>query len=704
MEVLMPPSLADSRAFVQDAEGHLRAVLSQTAHETSSLILCATVYPQLQPIDTSGKGGRDPLMSAALTLEGIQERFNATIGNQIAELKRHSNWRRPLLRLPDELLVHMFKFCFSDAEDEMNSDIDSPSQESYDIKIKLTHVCAAWRSVAISNRTFWSSIQMHWPMSKIDTFASRCYPAPLNIICPSSALAEPMKKVFVLTKLERMESLHVTVSDKRTADDFKFQCHPILRQAIPKMKALTLTFPEDLPGELDKDEEEEEELFDDEAHRLRNLTLINVKGDLDSPVFYQLTELHIRYANPRNYNEGPKEELKLIDVVALLQKSPNLEIFQFSVDYISTSLTAKDYFPDSTASKLHTLILDSWARPAIKSFFFRFSFPVLERIKVTTAPINAETEEEDTNMLSFLADAPYDVRTLLSTGCHLAIQGSLHENPESGTSFTLTPSSPSHRSHDSHSHSQPHSLIRSRPTVVLQPRAPDWGEQEDQGDWHSWVNWIYHTISLSRAYFPLSNLRSFAFNLNGPDYYVSEFPNEKRCWEIFFEACVSLEEVEILGLDTWKPMVRVLGQVRKARGSVSFQAGKNTASSPSPTCNVPCPSLRTLRLLMQSVPQDRESILLTTLRNRKSNGAMLRELIFIPYKARHSSESIDEYESRESRLALRILEEVVGCAKRVEMSASQGAVSILDGVRGFDLVDGERRICTTPPRREDDEE
>ncbi|KZS91865.1 hypothetical protein SISNIDRAFT_456449, partial [Sistotremastrum niveocremeum HHB9708] len=698
MEILMPSSESDepSRVFIQDAEAQLKEVISQTSDETSSLISRTTVYPHL--INTTPRDERDPLMSAVSRLERIQATFTSSIGAQIANLKQHSNCRSPVLRLPDEILLEVFNICFMESEGEGYSDCDHPLEESGEIIFTLSHVCSAWRAVAFKARSFWSSVRMHWSMSRIETYASRCHPTPLDVIWTSSSSAVPQKVAFLLKRLGKINSLHVMLPGKQMADRFKSET--ILWRSLPNMKALTLAFPPQEPGEILDEDHVAAELFVGNAPHLRSLSLINITGEIYSPMFHELTTLRIRYTSVMDGDE--KGSLKFSDIIYLLRESPNLEIFQFSIDHTTTALVMDSYPRESRTFKIRSLIVDSWTCISLRIFFLKFSFPLLENIKVTTAPADGNTEPEDTNMLSFLNDAPYNIRALLAAGRHLAIQGPIRGIKERGTSFTLSPSrDPSDSRSRSNSWSSKGS--RPRPTVVLQPRCPDWGEREEQEHWHGWISFIFHTITLSRAYFPLSNLRSFAFNLNGPDYFVLESDDEVRCWEIFFEACVRLEELEILGLDTWQPMVRALGEVRhvqKPRLESNSRrhdgGGEEELSASSELGTVPCPSLRILRLLMQSVPDQRKYVLSHTLQARKQCGSMVQELIFVPYKAQYSSVSIEEDEESDSRSTLRDLEAFVGSARRVEMRDAEGkftGVSILDGERGFDLVDGERNIC-----------
>lgn len=81
----------------------------------------------------------DPFIGAASTLEKIRADFDRGIATYIATLKRHSNWRRTVLRIPEEPLKEIFNMYIAETMESMASDfwID---EESYKFKLRLTHV------------------------------------------------------------------------------------------------------------------------------------------------------------------------------------------------------------------------------------------------------------------------------------------------------------------------------------------------------------------------------------------------------------------------------------------------------------------------------------------------------------------------------------------------------------------------------------
>ncbi|KZS86805.1 hypothetical protein SISNIDRAFT_343434 [Sistotremastrum niveocremeum HHB9708] len=487
----------------------------------------------------------------------------------------------------------------------------------------------------------WSSIDMDWPLPIIEMFSSRCQPISSDIVWNNTGTSDTGKASFLIGNVSKMVSLKLMLPLHLMPEpEGLFRSHEILPLPLPDMTNLTLSFPRSDIGELD------DNLFAGNAPRLVDLCLLNVSGSFSPQIFRGLLYLRIYYTACKSSHVTHK--LPLCDVIDLLRASPELRIFQFSVSDWDCTITATTSVPHFVAEKLQTVILDGWDRAAIKMFFTKVSSPSLTSLKIEAAPTMGEVEEiEENNMLCFLDDAPESVQSLLSRGRHLVV----HNPPGSETAtFSLSTTG---------------SLVTHTPSVVLRTSAPE------EHDWGEWIKGLYRTIPQLNLYLDLSQLRTFAFNYNGESRVSLDAISHLSCWREFLSQCVALEEIEIVGPDSWKPILRALGNI------------------PILEENVPCPSLRVLRLVMPSVPED--PVLFEALWMRKKSGKRISQLIFMPYLPEHGGYEYDMLEYSESSERLEMLEMVVETTRRIPRNSRE---TVLGGKDAYEtLPDEEDRLA-----------
>jgi hypothetical protein len=106
---------------------------------------------------TCGKCG---ILGTKWSVETDVDRLDAEIARRleamIAPLRRRRNSLLPISRLPDELLLSIFMFCAHE-EDEVQPRIKYPQS------ITPSHVCHAWRQLALSSGRLWCDVSIARP-------------------------------------------------------------------------------------------------------------------------------------------------------------------------------------------------------------------------------------------------------------------------------------------------------------------------------------------------------------------------------------------------------------------------------------------------------------------------------------------------------------------------------------------------------------
>lgn len=99
-----------------------------SSYRSSLISLVNSVSSPTLPQDADER-----LLHAAETLHNVKATFDAFMTPRIVDLRRLWNQRRPLFRLPNEVIVEIFKFLAMETEE-----IEDPDPDAKQLHAKLT--------------------------------------------------------------------------------------------------------------------------------------------------------------------------------------------------------------------------------------------------------------------------------------------------------------------------------------------------------------------------------------------------------------------------------------------------------------------------------------------------------------------------------------------------------------------------------------
>ncbi|KZT40427.1 hypothetical protein SISSUDRAFT_1044349 [Sistotremastrum suecicum HHB10207 ss-3] len=587
---MTPPSSmldADLIPSFEKTETQLKAIAALMEEQVS----CVSVpLGPKQSVD-----GQEQVKKALEALQSIKMNFNSTLDTRIAHLWRYSNEGCPIYRIPNELLVEIFKLAAPTSLSMLSGKAEGRTtepdeDEAFDIPIypfkrllDLTHVCFHWRQTALTTPGLWQVINMDWPLAVLEIFIYRSSGAPLSVTW-GDAIPEPslQKTRLLFPTIRNMSSLK---ADFSTFGGRSFGAQQLLSQALPKMQTLSMAFAEQDQIVLDAD------LFQRHAPHLRSLSLFNVAGVLSHGIFSRLTALRIHYTGTEPTTDEGRIPISVIFLI--LEEALELEILQFTRKVEDPSMELRHSHSSFEAKKLRSLILEGWEINALDLFFSIIVSPSLKELKVAVAPRTAGSAYKDLDMLFYLHNISHKAPAVSTSYRHLAMSVDGMDNVVISLSSGDTCKSPS-----------PRGIF-----IGLSPPEDDGEMLADE--YLSWATGFGATIRALSQYFILPQLVSFVFRDATED---EEDSRDQECWREFFRHCTALEELEIAGLGSSTPILAALTP------SLEIKVETNEAS-------VLCPSLHTLRI-PQPMPLE-EGVIHAMVHRRRLRGCMVRRLTFV---------------------------------------------------------------------------
>ncbi|KAF9023495.1 hypothetical protein BDZ89DRAFT_156835 [Hymenopellis radicata] len=269
--------------------------------------------------------------------------------------KRYSNLISLHRTLPSEIWSEIFLYTLSSASD---SNAFNASGSIW----KLSHVCQRWRNVALSLRSFWSTMDLRFPkaaqreadVQRLETVIQRSRQGLLDVSLESwYSGSDPsiLKRIIdiVLAESYRWRKLHL--SD--WGEGFN-RLYARLHNRLPRLQRLSL--------ECGQIEPKDQSVFKD-CPCLTKLTLVGSPPVVEFP-WDQITELDLS----RMDEEGDEDDLRAC--MRLIGLCPSLEILAVPHWYLDDE-AAPPYIPTtcSNVCKLYTMsvrVIDALTLPRLR--------------------------------------------------------------------------------------------------------------------------------------------------------------------------------------------------------------------------------------------------------------------------------------------------------------------------------------------------
>ncbi|KAG1769509.1 hypothetical protein EV702DRAFT_1282027 [Suillus placidus] len=291
----------------------------------------------------------------------------AALAESMRVLRSRSNGRVPVSRLPDEILLMVFK----DIEEEKRLDgYDSDDDETDDrvgdapACLVVTHVCRHWRKIALECPTLWTLIRSTPPLW-LDVVLERSQKAPLVVSYTAfsiSVLEDCMDKV--LLHLPRIKHLELRVSEYEVAHVMDL----LSSQPAPMLEKFKFFLYNSLPTTVSTPNT----IFQGQAPLLRHLDVFISDRIWSSCIFGGLRTL--RVVRP-----------SLPDLLSALRCMPTLE--QLSLVYGLSRSVQPIPFNKVPLARLKSITVDGISLQNAVSLLAHLALPVDIKIALQLSPI-----------------------------------------------------------------------------------------------------------------------------------------------------------------------------------------------------------------------------------------------------------------------------------------------------------------------------
>ncbi|KIK36048.1 hypothetical protein CY34DRAFT_16640 [Suillus luteus UH-Slu-Lm8-n1] len=273
-------------------------------------------------------------------------------------LRSRSNSQVPISRLPDEILLIIFKyfeedkrlsvFDFDDDDDDIKLLMDDTDDEDDDRGVPaclaVTHVSRHWRKVALESPTLWRFVGFT-SISWLDIMLERSQKVPLVVKCrpETSILVKTLEKILLhLPRIEYLE-FHAFSCDSDRIMEL------LSSQPAPMLETLKIGF----SGMLPTTESTTNTIFQGEAPLLRSLQVYNWGRRWTSCIFGGIRSLRV-------------ERMQLSDLLTALRCMPSLE----QLTFLGGMLQSNQPIPINSKVTLARLYLSSaiWPFPPTSIF------------------------------------------------------------------------------------------------------------------------------------------------------------------------------------------------------------------------------------------------------------------------------------------------------------------------------------------------
>ncbi|KAG1739968.1 hypothetical protein EDB19DRAFT_1618386, partial [Suillus lakei] len=284
---------------------------------------------------------------------------SATFAESMRVLRPRSNARVPISRLPDDVLMIVFKYFeeemrldgFNNDDDEFASDVinDVPAC------LPLTHVCRHWRKVALDYPTLWrfiSSISPLW----LDVILERSKNVPLVVSYTLFSMSRKDCVEKVLLHLPRIK--HSQLRSFAWDDDFVMDL--LLSHPAPVLE----TFKFIVYGSLPPTVSISDTIFQGQAPLLRDLEVAHCDRRWSSCIFGRLRTLRVG-------------ETPLPDLISALRCMPALEQLTIQLPTFDETML----FDRMPLARLKSIALDGTSLQTAVSLFAHLALSV--DVKIT---------------------------------------------------------------------------------------------------------------------------------------------------------------------------------------------------------------------------------------------------------------------------------------------------------------------------------
>ncbi|KAG1760134.1 hypothetical protein EDD22DRAFT_100579 [Suillus occidentalis] len=316
---------------------------------------------------------------------------SAALVESVRVLRSCSNGQVPISRLPDEILLIIFKyfeedtrlsvFDFDDEDDDGNNNEDDDS--GIPACLAVTHVSRHWRKVALERPTLWRFVgftSIFW----LDIMLERSQKVPLVVKCrlETSILLKTLEKILLhLPRIKYLEFHAISCDADRIME-------LLSSQPAPMLETLKIGF----SGMLPPTESTTNIIFQGEAPLLRSLQVFNWGRRWTSCTFGGIRTLRV-------------ERMQLSDLLTALQCMPSLE----QLTFLGGMLQSKQPIPINsrvTLARLRNITLDgTWSQDAqAVSLFRHLALPV--DVNISIRHLSGEGLQPIADLLSVMDKHP----------------------------------------------------------------------------------------------------------------------------------------------------------------------------------------------------------------------------------------------------------------------------------------------------------
>ncbi len=290
------------------------------------------------------------------------------------------NSRARVNRLPNELLMEVFKHALHEADPTICLNVSESARVETRPLLWLTHVCRRWRSIALAHPLLWRRIDTH-NAAQLHGFAlHRSYPGPVslfvNVHLPNVSESDDRTTLrFVLLCTHRLRRLDAAYGLKYYNAYLHFR---LLHLPCPNLECLTVTnyLPTVvLQGEVTPIVVSRKSLFQGGLSRLRAFAISPIADWLPANPLPALTHLFL-FFRWRN-------DLRMSHILSFLAGSPLLEMVHLSqfallpeeqpnehipLPHLKHILFSKKSLLPSALALLRRLVIPSSARTYVGCF------------------------------------------------------------------------------------------------------------------------------------------------------------------------------------------------------------------------------------------------------------------------------------------------------------------------------------------------
>jgi len=303
----------------------------------------------------------------------------ATLLDKVCLLRQWRNAFAPISRLPPEILCRIF---------EIARDTDHIRHRRPEVCVTITHVCSAWRDIAMRFPGLWSRITPSYHLNWVEAMMLRSGTAPLRIHVDPGHKLYTLPTILSDATVKRLQELAIS-GLHFPALALKMHCPSMFDCYAPLLERFNITFAS--PSfDARSDDVMLDRLFSKGTPHLRHLTMKNCLLPCTSLMFRSpLTFLRLALSH-----DSDTSMLWTVDQLAdVLENLPTLETLELH-NVIPTM--SRPFAPPAPASALRTIALPRLAKLSIVSHTFSQCSLLLDRLAmIPSSYIHLECSTHD---------------------------------------------------------------------------------------------------------------------------------------------------------------------------------------------------------------------------------------------------------------------------------------------------------------------